>query len=227
MENVPGLENLGAGAVRAQILDDLSLKGEYRVECRVLDAAAFGVPQNRLRILFVGVRHDLNVLPQFPFSPYTDLLPTLSRYSNGKRWTYRHRQAPETVRTLATLLDETSSALVTVEQAIGDLAWLRPNRKLVRKPSNDSIAYEANATSAYQRARRANSKELFNADVPSIRDDTVRRLLSIPQGGNYRDLPEELVARYLSGKKMGSRAWTGYVEPKIFFRISQTVSRTL
>jgi DNA (cytosine-5)-methyltransferase 1 len=217
MENVPGLENLDAGAVRAQILDDLSIKGEYRVACRVLDAAAFGVPQNRLRILFVGVRHDLNVMPQFPFSLYADLLPTLSRRLNGKRWTYRHREAPETVRTLATLLDETSTALVTVEQAIGDLTWLRPNRKLVRKPSNDSIAYETNATSAYQRARRASSKELFNADVPSIRDDTVRRLLSIPQGGNYRDLPEELAARYLSGKKWGPELGRDTLSRKYFF----------
>src|SRR5205823_1513400 len=53
MENVPGLENLAGGAVRAQILEDLTLDGDYRVESRVLDAAAFGVPQNRLRILFI------------------------------------------------------------------------------------------------------------------------------------------------------------------------------
>jgi DNA (cytosine-5)-methyltransferase 1 len=59
MENVPGLQNLGGGAVRRQILKDLQLEGEYRVASKVADAAAFGVPHNRLRVLFIGVRCDL------------------------------------------------------------------------------------------------------------------------------------------------------------------------
>ena len=44
MENVPGLENLNGGTVRKQILEDLTLDGEYRVECRVLDAADEAIP---------------------------------------------------------------------------------------------------------------------------------------------------------------------------------------
>ena len=217
MENVPGLENLGGGAVRAQILEDLSLDGEYRIECRVLDAAAFGVPQNRLRILFVGVRKDLNTAPRFPASAFSECLPGLVRRPHGDRWRYSHRKSPETVRTLAKLLDASSSELVTVEQAIGDLSWLRPSEKLLRKPSDKPISYEAEASSAYQHARRGKSKELFNADVPSIRDDTVRRLRSIPQGGNYRDLPEELAARYLSGQKWGPELGRKTLSRKYFF----------
>ncbi|MBR0960884.1 DNA cytosine methyltransferase [Bradyrhizobium japonicum] len=217
MENVPGLENLAGGLVRAQILEDLTLDGEYRVECRVLDAAAFGVPQNRLRILFIGVRRDLGIAPRFPESPFSNSIPILDRKASGSRWSYRHRKSPETVRSLAKLLDPASVALVTVEQAIGDLTWLRPNAKLVRKPSNDPIEYEAAPTSAYQRARRGKAKELFNADVPSIREDTVKRLRSIPQGGNFRDLPEELAARYLSGKKWGPELGRETLSRKYFF----------
>jgi DNA (cytosine-5)-methyltransferase 1 len=217
MENVPGLENLAGGAVRAQILEDLALGGDYRVDCRVLDAAAFGVPQNRLRILFVGVRHDLGVAPRFPQSPFADALPIIDRRVRGSRWTYRHRKSPETVRALAKLLDPSSTALVTVEQAIGDLTWLRPNAKLVRKPSNNPIQYQAAASSAFQRARRAHSNDLFNADVPSIREDTVKRLRTIPQGGNFRDLPHELAARYLSGKKWGPELGRETLSRKYFF----------
>src|SRR5262249_9693482 len=203
MENVPGLENLGGGVVRSQVLEDLALGGDYQVDCRVLDAAAFGVPQNRLRILFVGVRHDLKASPRFPHSPFSGALPLLERRQNGDRWFYRHQKSPETVRALAKLLDPASAELVTVEQAIGDLTALRPNPKLVRKPSNEAIAYDALPLSAYQQARRASSSELFNADVPSIRSDTVKRLRSIPQGGNFRDLPDALAVRYLSSKKWG------------------------
>jgi DNA (cytosine-5)-methyltransferase 1 len=217
MENVPGLENLGGGAVRKQILEDLTLDGEYRVDCCVLDAAAFGVPQNRLRILFIGVRNDIGALPQFPESKYSEALPSLDRKQKGDRWTYRHRKSPETVRTLAKLLDPSSAELVTVEQAISDLAWLRPNAKLLRKPSNDPLSYDAAPASAYQRARRAHSHELFNADVPSIREDTVKRLRAIPQGGNFRDLPEELAVRYLSGKKWGPELGRKMLSRKYFF----------
>lgn len=217
MENVPGLENLGGGAVRTQILEDLTLDGEYRVECKVLDAAAFGVPQNRLRILFIGVRRDLGVLPRFPESRFGDSLPFLDRRQRGDRWTYRHRKSPETVRALAKLLDPSNSELVTVEQAISDLAWLRPNPKLIRKPSNEGIPYQADASSAYQKARRSQSSELFNADVPSIREDTVKRLRSIAQGGNFRDLPEELAARYLSDKKWGPELGRETLSRKYFF----------
>jgi DNA (cytosine-5)-methyltransferase 1 len=217
MENVPGLENLAGGAVRRQILEDLTLDGEYRVECRVLDAAAFGVPQNRLRILFIGVRADLGVLPEFPETPFASALPALDRAERGGRWSYRHRKSPETVRALAKLLDPQCADLVNVEQAIGDLDWLRPSDRLVRKPSDHSIPYASAPSSAYQRARRANSAELFNADVPSIREDTVKRLRAIPQGGNFRDLPEELAARYLSGKKWGPELGRDTLSRKYFF----------
>jgi DNA (cytosine-5)-methyltransferase 1 len=217
MENVPGLANLAGGAARNQIIEDLSIDGEYLVESRVLDAAAFGVPQNRLRILFVGVRSDLKQSPQFPRSQFCDLLPTLERRVKGDRWTYGHKKAPETVRSLAKLLDPENIELVTVEQAIGDLARLRPNKKLVRKPSDEAISYEERPTSAYQRRRRARSKELYNADVPSIREDTVTRLRSIPQGGNFRDLPDELAARYLSNKKWGPELGRDTLSRKYFF----------
>jgi len=217
MENVPGLQNLGGGAVRNQILEDLALDDDYQVECRVLDAAAFGVPQNRLRILFVGVRSDLKISPSFPHSPFSETLPSLERRPKGDRWSYRHRKSPETVRTLAKLLDPDCTELVTVEQAIGDLTWLRPNAKLVRKPSNEPIEYEHDRTSAYQHARRTKSSELFNADVPSIREDTVTRLRSIPQGGNFRDLPEELAMRYLTDKKWGPELGRETLSRKYFF----------
>jgi DNA (cytosine-5)-methyltransferase 1 len=58
---------------------------------------------------------------------------------------------------------------------------------------------------------------LFNADVPSIREDTVLRLRSIPQGGNFRDLPEHLATRYLSDKKWGPELGRKTLSRKYFF----------
>jgi len=60
MENVPGMAQMG---VKTQVLEDLGLDGEYRVEAQLVDAADFGVPQTRKRLLFFGVRADLGVPP--------------------------------------------------------------------------------------------------------------------------------------------------------------------
>jgi DNA (cytosine-5)-methyltransferase 1 len=220
MENVPGLENLGGGSVRAQIIEDLALEGEYRVASRVVDAAAFGVPQTRLRVLFVGVRADLEVDPRFPPMPAFDELPGLERVPDARTksgWTYRHARSLLNDRAFNALQDPADLRMVTVEQAIGDLTHLRPNPRLIRRPSNDPIEYAVGPSSAYQRARRAGSAALYNADVPSIREDTVARLAAIPPGGNFRDLPEALSARYLSDKKWGPELGRANLSRKYFF----------
>lgn len=219
MENVPGLENLGGGSVRDQIIEDLALDGEYRVASRVIDAAGFGVPQNRLRVLFIGVRKNLRIEPRFP-KPFADELPRLEKMAaRSKRFScsYQHVKSLLNASALEELQDAESARLVTVAQAISDLAHLRPSPTLVRKPSDDPVPYEREPMSAYQRARRAGSLQLFNADVPSIREDTVMRLEAIPPGGNYRDMPEKLAARYLNGTKWGPELGRDNLSRKYFF----------
>lgn len=219
MENVPGLQNLAGGTVRHQILDDLRLDGEYRVSSAVADAAGFGVPQTRLRVLFIGVRRDLGVEPRFPEPEFSEL-PILVRHpatTGTDRWDYHQTASLIATPALDALRDPNDARLVSVEQAIGDLAHLRPHALLVRKPSNDPVSYLEAPRTAYQAARRVGSGELFNADVPSIREDTVERLNAIPPGGNFRDLTEELSARYLNGKKWGPELGRDNLSRKYFF----------
>lgn len=217
MENVPGLENLAGGVVRKQIIEDLGLNGDYVVQSRVVDAAAFGVPQTRLRVLFIGVRVDLRAEPSFPIGLDAPEYPRLDRIKNGVGYKYQHAFLTLGNNALDLLLNPARLELVTVEQAIGDLIHLRPSAKLVRRPSDEALPYELPAESAYQRARRHSSKVLFNADVPSIREDTVARLNAIPCGGNYRDLPESLSARYLNGRKWGPELGRDNLSRKYFF----------
>ena len=60
MENVTGIDQMG---FREQIAKDLELDGEYAVLPQVIDAADVGVPQTRKRLVFIGVRRSLGVLP--------------------------------------------------------------------------------------------------------------------------------------------------------------------
>ena len=64
-ENVSGLVKGVAKGFFKEILRDLKACG-YQVEVRMLDAQWLGVPQQRQRIIFQGVRTDLNCMPAWP-----------------------------------------------------------------------------------------------------------------------------------------------------------------
>ena len=73
MENVKGLLSMKDGEVLETILDAFRNAGEfggYDVAYRVLLASDYGVPQNRERVIIIGIRHDLGLQPRFP-EPYS------------------------------------------------------------------------------------------------------------------------------------------------------------
>lgn len=73
-ENVKGITNLAKGKVFQMILKDFTELG-YKVKHKILNAADYGVPQTRQRVIIIGVRNDINFEYIYP-------LPTNSK--NGK-----------------------------------------------------------------------------------------------------------------------------------------------
>ena len=57
----------------AEILTELKQSG-YKVTAKLLNAMYFGVPQSRERMIFVGVRDDLDLSPVHP-KPFTKPIP--------------------------------------------------------------------------------------------------------------------------------------------------------
>ena len=64
-ENVSGLVKGTAKGYFKLILQELKDSG-YRVDARLLDAQWLGVPQQRQRLIFIGVRNDLSAQPVHP-----------------------------------------------------------------------------------------------------------------------------------------------------------------
>lgn len=64
-ENVKGLTNLAKGNVFKMILNDFSTLG-YKVNYQVLNAADYGVPQTRQRVIIIGIRNDIDFEYIFP-----------------------------------------------------------------------------------------------------------------------------------------------------------------
>ncbi|WP_409068730.1 DNA cytosine methyltransferase [Clostridium caseinilyticum] len=70
IENVPGMATLYDGQIKDEILKRFDNMG-YNIQCKILCAADYGVPQMRKRLIFMGVRKDIGqpVFPEPIFTP--------------------------------------------------------------------------------------------------------------------------------------------------------------
>jgi DNA (cytosine-5)-methyltransferase 1 len=112
------------------------------------------------------------------------------------------------------LQDPESLAAVSAFQAISDLATLPVGNR------RDEMGWDElpGPSSAYQRLMREDIRgTLSNVQVPRINRDTELRLNGIPHGGNYRDLQERLLDRFLTGQRWGKDNGTGRLSRKHFY----------
>ena len=86
-ENVKGLASFAKGKVLRQIVGEFEKLG-YRVQHQVVNAADYGVPQSRMRMLIVGERIDLPKTLVFPPRP-THSHPRFSQINTAKTLGYR------------------------------------------------------------------------------------------------------------------------------------------
>lgn len=185
VENVPGMAQLARGEVQREIATELSLGGDYEVVSGVLDAGDFGTPQRRPRLVFLGVEKRLSqpALPQG--SGITEAIRT-GRDASGRPALLGCSDE----RLMARLADPGDAGVVSAWQALSDLV----------APGGE---YSTEPQSAYQCIAREHSYAPQDHIPSRIRDDTRRRLAAIPPGGNVYDLPDELLARYLSDSRWG------------------------
>lgn len=80
-ENVINLERMNGGQTMKTIVDDFEEQG-YRFEVWKFNAPDYGVPQNRQRLFFIGVRDDLPGFPEKP-EPHTAKRPHTIKWAIG------------------------------------------------------------------------------------------------------------------------------------------------
>ena len=74
MENVKGLLSMQNGKVISTIVEEFSNAGAgYNVAKKVLCAKDYGVPQSRERVILIGIRKDLGIIPTFPQPTSTEI----------------------------------------------------------------------------------------------------------------------------------------------------------
>jgi DNA (cytosine-5)-methyltransferase 1 len=168
MENVPGILSIGEGSVVREIVSRLSALGYSEPCVRLLSAEEFGTPQVRRRAFIVASR----------LGPSEELMPSPTHWSPR----YAHRGWPK-VRP-----DGADAEPVTVWQAIGDLPE-------IQNGGGSSVASwgKRRATTEFQLAAQTGAQDIYNHVCYALTDVNLNRLVHVPEGGNWRNIPRDLL----------------------------------
>lgn len=175
IENVPGLVSFEKGATLHAIINSLNDLG-YGVGVNILGAAYYGVPQMRWRTIIIGTRGAELPPEAFPTPLYhAPIKPNFTTKFDGKSLV----KVPS---------PESENHFTTVEQAIGDLPPLACGEK--GEPTKD---YICEPLCEYQRRARVGSVGVLNHEAPMLSKINRERLKYIQPGGNWTDIPENLL----------------------------------
>jgi DNA (cytosine-5)-methyltransferase 1 len=165
MENVPGILTIGDGSVVDAIQDELKAL-DYECKIEVLSAEEYGTPQVRRRVFIVASRigNPAGMIP-----PAT------------------HRAASKVSKTHTGVAKRLKRA-VTVFDAISDL----PS---IANGGGENVVQRKGASrlTNFQREARKGTRKLFNHVCHALTEVNLRRIVHVPEGGNWRDIPRELL----------------------------------
>jgi len=174
IENVPGLVSFEGGATLGSIIEALSELG-YSSDVQILYAPHFGVPQTRWRTIILGLK---NGDPTRAFPNAQRSAPLRINFTSqfaGKDLV----ASPRTVEL---------EPHTTVQEALDDLPILANGE------SGPSIKeYRVQAQNSYQTSMRVESRGVANHEAPRLGTRNLERIRHIPPGGNWTDIPHELL----------------------------------
>lgn len=192
IENVPALLSHREGKTLEALLYALQMptsRLRYRVEYGVYDAAAYGTPQARKRVLILGVREGSGneSLPE-PDVDLTSLFAAI-RHSNP---------IPEQLSDYyKSLISPRALRLTSASQALSDLPTLGAGSFA------EQLSYASGPKSAYQKWARVDApKVLRDTRTPAVTPETLKRLKLVPPGGSAGSISKAelngLLRRYAS-----------------------------
>jgi DNA (cytosine-5)-methyltransferase 1 len=179
IENVPGIVSLGKGTVIQQIYRELTKMG-YKVDHRILFAAHYGVPQMRFRTIIIGIRGSNEERAiEFPKPEY------------DAKAVANFAKAQELCLKVSPLFDSPLKDPTSVWDALSDLPEIQNGQ------SKSPHTYKSQPKSFYQRYLREGSTSLSQHHCAKIAQINLERLKFIPQGGSWRDIPNDLLPKGL------------------------------
>lgn len=185
IENVPGLVSFEDGDTLHAILNALGELG-YGADVRILGAAYYGVPQMRWRTVILGLRG--RELPRCAFPEpvcHAPIRPNFTATFDGHSL-------------LKIPAADIPGNFVSVKDAIGDLPPVRAGER-----GAECKDYLFAPKCDFQRAVRFGSAGVYNHEAPRLSPINLQRLQYIRPGGNWTDIPRDLLPR---GMKLARRS---------------------
>ena len=177
IENVPGLVSFEGGATLQAILNALNGLG-YRSDVKILYAPHYGVPQTRWRTVVIGLRDGGDPTEAFPSPLHSAPLRVNFTSQFGGRPLVSlpgNNELPEHT---------------SVRDALDDLPILANGEAGAAVKE-----YASPPQNAYQAALRAGSDGVYNHEAARLSQVNLKRLRYIPPGGNWTDIPFELLPK--------------------------------
>lgn len=178
IENVPGLISFEGGATLSAILDALRNYG-YASDVRVLYAPHYGVPQTRWRTIILGLRDESDRLDEAFPEPIRNapLRVNFTSRFDGKSIVSLPR-------------DIELPSYTSVKSAIDDLPCLENGETGLQIKK-----YRTPPQNTFQRMMRTGSTGVQNHHAACLGKINLERLQHIPPGGNWTDIPFELLPK--------------------------------
>lgn len=177
IENVPGLVSFEHGSTLHAILDSLANLG-YEADVHISGAPFYGAPQMRWRTVILGLRGSM--IPQSAWPEPTRHAPIRANFTttfDGHPIVKRPSPAVD-------------APFTTVGDAIGDLPPLENGERGITCKD-----YASPPQCSYQAAMCVGSAGVFNHEAPRLSAVNIERLKYIKQGGNWTDIPIDLLPK--------------------------------
>lgn len=181
LENVPGLVSFENGNTLRSVKAAFENAG-YRVAFGILNAAHYGVPEERWRLVFIGTRLK-NVIPSLPKPKHYSL--QRANFSGGKQYTFSYAIGRKPSQ--PQLISDSLKSPITIKEAIDDLPPI---------PSGggaQEMAYQRKPNSDYQKLLRKKSKAIYNHECSGISKVNFERIQYVKPGGSWRDIPHDML----------------------------------
>ncbi len=172
IENVPGMLTIGNGRIVSEIRTKLAELG-YEADIKILFAEDFGVPQERRRVFVIATRlgWEDSLFPRGTHGPSAKPSEEANRYVH--RWTPRNGRK--------------ARPLVSVWDAISDLPPMRNG------DGRRELPYRRKPRTDYQKWTRRGSRKIRDHVAHHLTDGMLKRIRTIPEGGDWRDIPRRLL----------------------------------
>lgn len=190
IENVPDILNFGGHNIPEGICTTLDKLG-YRTAYTLLNAAFYGVPQLRERLILIGIDESVGVQPTFPVPTHRIKLP--SGYEASRTVALKHGPQGGHFFTMPQPIRDLPRA-VTVREALADLPFISEHFRdpgvVRRRKVADSLEYRTvNRLSQYASHMRKwpgfETKSLVNGHVVRLTPRDFAIFAQMPHGADY------------------------------------------